>query len=140
MMRTFLIYNMVDKCIDLLFDRIESIFVPNVGLRVGDCYKKIVLRQKMPISLSAYSITDRVFEYHDCVIDAFHSDAVWLKVRLLQNTYIFDGVAGANAFMSLHAHRGFDVSDDGCEVSFVTYLSTAVAITTEMFHLAEKYT
>lgn len=142
MIRTFIIYKMVDKCLDLFFDRIESVFIPLVGLRIGARYRKIIVdRSVFDNSTTEYRIT----EFHDCTLvrtrynGTGNDYSLIFNVRLIESTYRFKTVSAANHFVSLNPHKQYNATDDDLVVSFYMYPKHEIGISSETFQSAEKY-
>lgn len=133
MIRTFLIYRMIDTCLDMLFERIESVFVPIEGLRIGDRYRKIVFRAG-PMDM----IRSRVVEYHDCEVEGYFSGGIWMKVRMIEGTFRFSDASTAKKFVKMNPSLNYNDTGNDLEVSFYSYPSTTVSMIRDVFFRAEK--
>lgn len=134
MIRTFITYTLIDKCLDLLFDRIEMAFVPFDGCRVGDRYRRIVIRN----SNCNY---DLITTFHKCEVTSI-STFVDISCEYSEVVHIFKNSYAAHEYMDKKTISEDDiecnVSDDGLTVTEMRTTSGAW-IKPESFLTAEKF-
>lgn len=141
MIRTFLIYGMLDKCLDLLFDRIEVVLTPFDGYRVGDKFSRIIDNGSMRSKGGRITRCGKAISMHailhDCSIMNIRYDQIVLMVNKIEYVYVFNDHVDAAKFVSESHTDSWSVSDNGCEVSFFKP-STCVYINPDTFVGMEK--
>lgn len=139
MIRTFLIYSLLDKCLDLFFDRIEAAFVPFDGYRVGDRFRRIV---------HVYSLDEGEGDgipgligmwrsHYDCVIENITHTQVVLHVGFIEFVYEFMDESSAKKYMLENPDNKYSFCGN-TEIYMTRYVD-GVIISRDHFDKMEKW-
>ena len=106
MIRTFLLYSIIDRCIDAFFDRIHGAFYPaNVEKKFNGMLKVGTKLLRLNVEVGTLSLCQKrnIHIFEDCCIGSVQEDG-WIRFTAKRSTHIieFKTVEACGKFVRLN--------------------------------------